>query len=206
METKLNLSAHRGHPPAARARPAWLARPDASTYLDPLLRLGEGGFGGWLGLQGLERFQTESGTSHLQSPACTGAPGSLEEHGRRCSSSRSALLPAPSRPAGPPRRPAPSPRVSPGSGQELGLSPRERTSSPPSRVAPPTGDPGLPIPPQCASVTPALASRPERDLAAIPHVPAPGQAAPASRKCRVSGLRGSSCPGVHLRFDHPSQV
>lgn len=202
METKLNLSAHRGHPPAVPARPALLTRPDASTYLDPLLRLGEGGFGGRLGLQGLERFQTESGTSHLQSPACTGAPGSLEEHGHRCSSSRSALLPAPSRPAGPPR-----PRGSPpGSGQELGESPRARTSSPPSRVAPPTGDPGLPIPPQCASVAPALASRPERDLAAIPHVPAPGQAAPASRKCPVSGLRGSSCPGVHLRPNHPSQV
>lgn len=52
-----------GRPPATR------------TYLDPLLRLGEGGLGGRLGLQGLKSFQTESGTSHLRSPASARAPG-----------------------------------------------------------------------------------------------------------------------------------
>lgn len=89
---------------AAPARPP--ARPPRGTYLDPLLRLGEGRLGGRLGLQGLESFQTENGTSHLRSPASTRAPGRRDEDGRRRRRRRSAL-PAPSRPPallpGPPR-------------------------------------------------------------------------------------------------------
>lgn len=103
--------------------------PAAGTYLDPLLRLGEGGLGGRLGLQGLKSFQTESGTSHLRSPASTRALGRRDEDGRRrrrCR--RRSALPAPSRPpvlrlsspAGPssarrrsPRRAALPPRTPP---------------------------------------------------------------------------------------------
>lgn len=84
------------------------ARPPRVTYLDPLLRLGEGGLGGRLGLQGLESFQTENGTSHLRSPASTREPGRRDEDGRRRRRRRSAL-PAPSRPPArsPPRPPRP---------------------------------------------------------------------------------------------------
>lgn len=103
--------------------------PAAGTYLDPLLRLGEGGLGGRLGLQGLKSFQTESGTSHLRSPASTRALGRRDEDGRRrrrCR--RRSALTAPSRPpvlrlsspAGPssarrrsPRRAALPPRTPP---------------------------------------------------------------------------------------------
>lgn len=90
---------------AAPARPP--ARPPRGTYLDPLLRLGEGRLGGRLGLQGLESFQTENGTSHLRSPASTRAPGRRDEDGRRRRRRRRSALPAPSRPPallpGPPR-------------------------------------------------------------------------------------------------------
>lgn len=91
-----------GRPPAAAAE---------GTYLDPLLRLGEGGLGGRLGLQGLKSFQTERGTSHLRSPVSTRAPGRRDEVGSRCRRRRSAL-PAPSRrrcSLSPPRPPLPSP-------------------------------------------------------------------------------------------------
>ena len=86
--------------------------PAAGTYLDPLLRLGEGGLGGRLWLQGLKSFQTESGTSHLRSPASTRALGRQDENGRR---RRRSVLPAPSRPpAFPlPRTPLLRPRRSP---------------------------------------------------------------------------------------------
>lgn len=102
--------------------------PAAGTYLDPLLRLGEGGLGGRLGLQGLKSFQTESGTSHLRSPASTRALGRRDEDGRRRRCRRRSALPAPSRPpvlrlsspAGPssarrrsPRRAALPPRTPP---------------------------------------------------------------------------------------------
>lgn len=94
----------RGHPPAA------------GTYLDPLLRLGESRLGGRLGLQGLKSFQTESGTSHLRSPASARAPGRRDEVGSLRSRRRSAL-PAPSRRRAPralsPPLPAPPRRRSP---------------------------------------------------------------------------------------------
>lgn len=83
---------------AARGAPA---RPPAGggTYLDPLLCLGEGRLRRWFGLQGLKDFQTESGASHLRSPASTEALGRRDEH----SVLRRSALSAPSRP---PRSPA----------------------------------------------------------------------------------------------------
>lgn len=88
---------------AALGAAAWgaPARPPAGggTYLDPLLCLGEGRLRRWFGLQGLKDFQTESGASHLRSPASTGALGHRDEH----SLLRRSALSAPSRP---PRSPA----------------------------------------------------------------------------------------------------
>lgn len=86
--------------------------PAAGTYLDPLLRLGEGGLGGRFGLQGLKSFQTESGTSHLRSPASTRALGRRDEDSRRRRRRRRSALPAPSRP-----RALPSPRAPPAPAQ-----------------------------------------------------------------------------------------
>lgn len=77
----------------------WLSEPlpAAGTYLDPLLRLGEGGLGGRFGLQGLKSFQTESRTSHLRSPVSTCVLGRRDEDGRRRCRRRRSALPAPSR-------------------------------------------------------------------------------------------------------------
>lgn len=103
------------------------------TYLDPLLRLGEGGLGGRLRLQGLKSFQTESGTSHLRSPASTRVLGRRDEDGRRRRCRRSAL-PAPSRPpARSPPRPAPPPpaQVPAVSRACCGRTPRQLFPAPP---------------------------------------------------------------------------
>lgn len=88
--------------------------PAGGTYLDPLLRLRKSRLGGRLRLQRLKSFQTQSGTSHLRSPACTRALGRRDEDGRHRRRRRRSALPAPSRPPSLPSlvRPAPAPRRS----------------------------------------------------------------------------------------------
>lgn len=84
--------------------------PAGGTYLDPLLRLRKSRLGGRLRLQRLKSFQTQSGTSHLRSPACTRALGRRDEDGRRRRRRRRrSALPAPSSPPAPPSPPRPAP-------------------------------------------------------------------------------------------------
>ena len=113
--------------------------PAAGTYLDPLLRLGEGGLGGRLGLQGLKSFQTESGTSHLRSPASTRALGRRDEDGRRRRCRRRSALPAPSPPPVLPPPPPPGPPPPP------------RRAPPPPALRPPPPPQLFPEPPGSAA-------------------------------------------------------
>lgn len=98
------------------------------AYLDPLLCLGEGRLRRWFRLQGLKSFQTESGASHLRSPASTGALGRRDEHSRL----RRSALSAPSRPPRSPAAfPAPTVQVPEDSGAHC-----RRTPWPPQPLSP----------------------------------------------------------------------
>lgn len=113
----------------------FITKTSASYLLDPLLRLGEGGLGGRLGLQGLQSFQTERRTSHLRSPASTRALGRQEEHGRR--GRRRSALPAPSRRRCPRRLSAPRAQSRSRAARTAGGStPRPRSPAPPGPAAP----------------------------------------------------------------------
>lgn len=129
-----------GAGPASAARRAVArgatARPPVAvgTYLDPLLCLGEGRLRRWFRLQGLKSFQTESGASHLRSPASTEALGRRDEHSRL----RRSALSAPSRPPRSPAAfPAPTVQVPEDSGAHC-----RRTLWPPQPLSP-----GLPLRP-----------------------------------------------------------
>lgn len=128
--------------------------PAGGTYLDPLLRLRKSRLGGRLRLQRLKSFQTQSGTSHLRSPACTRALGRRDEDGRRRRSRRRSALPAPSRP------PARSPLLRP---------PRPRPAQVPEERGAQPEDAAAAVP--CAAGSPPRPESPAGASAEAPGAP-----------------------------------